>query len=168
VEGLPLGINLSYLLAQLINFFLLLVLLYLVAYKPVLKMLDQRSNKVKESMEQVEVVNKRTAEIEEEAAKRVDEARQEGQGIIKQAMEAAEGARAKARQEAKEEARALITKAQEEIQHERDEAVEELRREVADLTIMAAGKVVGRSLDKEAHRKIIDKVLDEAPELRRN
>jgi F-type H+-transporting ATPase subunit b len=168
VEGLPLGINPSYLLAQLINFFLLLVLLYLVAYKPILNMLDQRSNKVKESMEQVEVVNKRTAEIEEEAAKRVDEARQEGQEIIKQAMEAGEGARAKARQEAKEEARSLIAKAQEEIQHERDEAVEELRREVADLTIMAAGKVVGRSLDKEAHRQIIDKVLDEAPELRRN
>jgi F-type H+-transporting ATPase subunit b len=166
VEGL--GINLSYLLAQLINFFLLLVLLYLVAYKPILKMLDQRSNKVKESMEQVEVVNKRTAEIEEEAAQRIDEARQEGQEIIKQAMEAGEGARAKARQEAKEEARALIEKAQAEIQHERDEAVEELRREVADLTIMAAGKVVGRSLDKEAHRQIIDKVLDEAPELRRN
>lgn len=166
MEGL--GINLPFLLAHIINFFILLMLLRLVAYKPILKMLDQRSTKVKESMEQVEAIDKRMAGAEDKAAKRIDEARQEGQTIIKQAMEAGEGARLKARQEAKEEAQALVAKAQAEIQHERDEAVEELRREVADLTIMAAGKVVGRSLDKEEHRQIIDKVLDEAPELRKN
>jgi len=82
-------------------------------------------------------------------------------------MEAGEEARLKAQQEAKEEAGALIDKARTEIQHERDEAVGELRKEVADLAIMAAGKVVGRSLDKEAHIKLIDEVLDEAPGLKK-
>ena len=52
MEGL--GINLPLLIAQLINFGILLILLRLVAYKPVMKMLDQRSTKVKESMDEVE------------------------------------------------------------------------------------------------------------------
>ena len=56
MEGL--GINLSSLLAQLVNFGLLFALLYFFAYKPVIKMLDQRSAKIKESMEQTEEIKK--------------------------------------------------------------------------------------------------------------
>ena len=165
MEGL--GINLQTLIAQLINFTILFVLLYFVAYKPLMRMLDGRSGKVKESMEQTEYIKEQAAKAEEEATKRIEEASKEGQKILKQAMEAGEEARLKAQQEAKEEAGALIDKARTEIQHERDEAVEELRKEVADLAIMAAGKVVGRSLDKEAHIKLIDEVLDEAPGLKK-
>jgi len=54
VEGL--GINLPTLLAQIINFAILLGLLYLVAYKPIMRMLDERSRRVKESIEQTELI----------------------------------------------------------------------------------------------------------------
>ena len=56
----------------------------------------------------------------------------------------------------------LIARARTTIQRERDDAVDELRREFADLTILAAEKVIDRSLDKEAHRQVIDKVLEES------
>ena len=166
MEGL--GINLQTFLAQLVNFFILFGVLSVVAYKPLMKMLDERSGRVKESIEQTEKIKEQAARAEEETAKRIEEAGKEGQTIIKQAMEAGEEVRAKAQTEAKEEAQTLIKKAQQEIQHERDEAVEELRNQVADLAITAAGKVIGRSLDKEAHRQLIDDVLSEAPELRNN
>ena len=168
-EGLAsLGVNVSTLVAQVVNFCVLLLLLYLVAYKPLMRMFDERSKKVRESVEQAEHIKEQVAKADEEVAKRMEEASKEGQKIIKQAMEAGEEVRAKVQQEAKEEARTLITEAQVEIKYERDEAVKELRKQVADLTIMAAGKVIGRSLDKEAHRQLIDDVLDEAPELRNN
>ncbi len=163
-----LGINWPSLLAQFINFGLLLILLRLVAYKPVMNMLDKRAEKIKESMEHAETVKKRAEEADVEVAKRIDEASQEGQKIIKQAMEAGEAAKVKARQEARVEAQALVEKAKVEIQRERAEAVEELRKEVSDLAILAAGKVVSRSLDKEAHRKVIDEILKEAPGLQNN
>jgi F-type H+-transporting ATPase subunit b len=83
-------------------------------------------------------------------------------------MEAGEAAKTKAKQEAREEAQALIEKAKVEIQRERNEAVEELRKEVSDLAIMAAGKVISRTMDKEAHRKVIDDILREAPGLQNN
>jgi len=55
-----------------------------------------------------------------------------------------------------------------EIQRERDDAIDELRKEFADLTILAAGKVIDRSLDKEAHRQLIDKVLEGSTTLRKD
>ncbi|MFC1846552.1 F0F1 ATP synthase subunit B [Chloroflexota bacterium] len=163
-----LGINEAALIAQIINFGILLILLRMFAYKPVMKMLDQRAARIKESMDEVETVKKRAEEADSDAAKRIEEASQEGQRIIKQAMEAGEAAKAKAKQEAKIEAQSLVEKAKVEIQRERNEAVEELRKEVSDLAIMAAGKVISHSMDKEEHRKVINDILREAPGLQNN
>ena len=63
---------------------------------------------------------------------------------------------------AKQDAEALINRARVEIQRERDDAISEVRREFADLTIMAAGKVIDRTLDKKEHKELIDKVLEES------
>jgi len=165
VEGL--GINLPALLAQIINFAILLGLLYLVAYKPIMRMLDERSRKVKESMEQTELIKQQAERAEEEVKKQIEAAGREGQEIIARAVRSGEDVRQKAQQEARQDAESLIARAQVEIQRERDEAIGELRKEFADLTILAAGKVIDRSLDKEAHRQLIDKVLKESTTLKK-
>jgi len=82
--------------------------------------------------------------------------------LIARVVRTGEEMRRQAEQEARQEAESLITRARMEIQRERDEAIDELRKEFADLTILAAEKVIDRSLDKEAHRQIIDKVLEES------
>ena len=160
MEGL--GISLPTLVAQIVNFVILFGLLYLVAYKPIMRMFDERSRKIKESMEQTEIIKEQAAHAEEEVKKQLEAARQQGQGIIAQATRTSEEIRQKAQQEARQDAEALITRAQVEIQRERDEAIDEVRKEFVDLTIMAAGRVIDRSLDKEAHRQLIDKVLKES------
>jgi len=162
-----LGISLPTLLAQVVNFIILFGLLYLVAYRPMMRMLDQRSGKIKESMEQTEYINEQASRAEEEAEKRIEAASKEGQEVIAQAVRSGEGLRQQAQEEAKQEAESLITKARTEIQRERDDAIDELRREFADLTILAAGKVIDRSLDKKAHRQLIDKVLEESTTLKK-
>ncbi len=168
MEGLAgLGINLPTLLAQVVNFAVLFGLLYLVAYKPVMRMLDERSRKVKESMEQTEFIKEQAAHAEEEAEKRIEEAGKEGQKLIARAVRTGEEARRQAQQEASQEAESLITRVRTEIKRERDEAIDELRKEFADLTILAASKVIDRSLDKEAHRQLIDKVLEESTTLKK-
>jgi F-type H+-transporting ATPase subunit b len=161
-----LGINLPTLLAQLINVAILFGLLYLVAYKPIMRMLDERSRRIKESMEQTEHIKQQAERAEEEAAKRVAAASQEGEEVIARAMRTGEEVRKEAQTQARQEAETLIARARAEIQQERNEAVGELRKEFADLTITAAEKVIDRSLDKKAHRQIIDKVLEEAPTLK--
>jgi len=163
-----LGINLPTLLAQIINFAVLFGLLYLVAYKPIMRMLDERSRKVKESMEQTEFIKEQAAHAEEEAEKRIEAAAREGQEVIARAVRTGEGTRREAQQEARQEAESLLARARTEIQRERDGAIGELRKEFADLTILAAGKVIDRSLDKEAHRQLIEKVLEESTTLKKD
>ena len=162
-----LGINLPTLLAQIINFAILLGLLYLVAYKPIMRMFDERSRKIRESMEQTEFIKEQAAHAEEEAEKRIGEAAREGQEVVARAVRTGEEVGREAQQEARQEAESLIARARIEIQRERDDAIDELRKEFADLTILAAGKVIDRSLDKEAHRQLIDKVLKESTTLKK-
>ena len=165
MEGL--GINWSTLIAQIVNFVLLFGLLYLFAYKPIMRMLDERSNKVKESMGQAESVREQSERAEEDVKKRLEAAGKEGQEVIARAVRTGEDARQKVQQEAKKDTETLIEKARLEIQRERDEAIDDLRKEFTDLTIEAAGKVIEQSLDKKAHREIIDKVLEESETLKK-
>jgi F-type H+-transporting ATPase subunit b len=157
-----LGINLPTLLTQLVTFVILLVLLRLVAYKPLMRMLDERSKRIKDSLEQAESVKQQSAKAEEELKKQIDQASREGQDRIARAIKAGEEVKQKAEEDAKKDAEKLLTRARQEIQQERDEAIEGVRREFADLTVLAAGKVIEKSLDKEQHRELIDKVLKES------
>ena len=162
-----LGINLPALIAQLVNFAILLGLLYLFAYKPIMRMLDERSRKIKEGMEQAEAVKEKAGLADEEIKRQLETAAKDGQERIARAVRIGEEMKQKAQEDAKGEAGALISRARVEIQQERDEAIGELRKEFADLTIMAAGKVIERSLDKDAHRELIDKVLEESSTLKK-
>jgi len=162
-----LGINLPTLLAQIINFIILFGLLYLVAYKPLMRMLDARSKKIKESMEQTEYIKQQAAHAEEEVKKQLEAAGKEGQEVIARAVRTGEDVRQQTQQEARQEAEALIIRARMEIQQERDEAIDDLRKQFADLTILAAGRIIDRSLDKEVHRQLIEKVLEESTTLKK-
>lgn len=163
-EGLKaLGINLPSLLAQLINFFLLLALLYVVAYKPVMRMLDERRRRIQEGLQASEEAKERLAQTEKDVQAQMEKARQEGQALIGQAQQISARIQEESRQQARQEAEQLLGRARSEIQLERDSAIAELRQEFADLTVRAAERVIRRSLDREAHRRLIEEVLAEAP-----
>jgi len=161
-----LGIDLPVLVAQVVNFAVLFGLLYLVAYKPVMRLLDERSRRIKESMEQAESIEEQAARAKETVKEQLEIAGREGQDRIARAIQVGEEVKQKAQQEARQEAETLIARARTEIQRERDEAIGEVRKEFADLAVMVAGKVIGRSLDKEAHRQLIDRVLEESTALK--
>jgi len=158
-----LGINVPSLIAQLINFGLLFVLLSLLLYRPLLRVLDERKKRIQEGLEASEEAKRRLAHTEQEVARELDKARQEGQTMVGQAQQAAARIQEEARQQAREESERLLERARSEIQLERDSAIAQLRQEFADLTITAAERVIKRSLDREAHRQLIQEVLAEAP-----
>lgn len=158
-----LGFNLPALIAQLINFTLLLVIFRLLLYKPLLKVLDDRKKRIEEGLEASDEAKRRLAETEQDVAKELDKARQEGQAQIAQAQQISARIQEEARQQARAEAEQLLERARSEIQLERDSAIADLRREFADLTITAAERVIRRSLDRDTHRELIQEVLAEAP-----
>jgi F-type H+-transporting ATPase subunit b len=160
MEGI--GINIPLLIAFVVNFIILFTILSIVAYKPVLKMLEARQAKIRESMEQAEKIRQETARSEEEIKAHLEKARKEGQAIIAQATQIGERLKEETKGGARQEAESLIAKARTEIQRERDKTIEELRAEFADIAILAAEKVIKETVDKKKHRKLIDEVLKES------
>ena len=161
-----LGINLGYLISQIVNFTLLAVLLYFVAYKPILRMLDERSERIKKGLEDAETASRRAAEMEQEFEARMSEARKEGQEIIAQATQMSEKARQEILETARGESRAQIEKAKEEIARERELAMAELRQQVADLSLTISEKVIGKALDEQRQRQLIAEFLEQTEELK--
>ncbi len=157
-----LGINIPGLLAQIINFAILLIILRLVAYKPIMRMLDERAARVREGVETAERIKEREADTAREVEERLEEARREGQTVIAQAQQISARIQEEAREQAQKEGEALLARARNEIQLERDSAIARLRGEFADLTISAAERVIGQSLDRSAHQRLIDEALAES------
>ena len=162
------GINWQLLVAFLINFLILFGLLTAILYKPVLKMLDERQAKIKESLEMAEKIKDQTSRSEEQIKAAVEAARKEGQVIIGQASQIAEKIKEEAKESARSEADIIIGKARDEIKLERDKSIAELRSEFSNLTILAAEKVIKESLDSQKHRKLIEDVLDQTSTFKQN
>jgi F-type H+-transporting ATPase subunit b len=154
-----LGINLPVLVAQLVNFTVLLIVLRLVAWGPLTKMLDDRREKIRESLAAADQAKAQVAESGRQAQEQIGAARREGQQLIAQAQEIANRLQADARSQAQADAEATLVRARSEIQLERDTAIAGLRKEFADLTISAAEKVINTSLDRSAHKRLIDDAL---------
>ncbi len=157
-----LGINLPVLVAQLVNFTILLVVLRAVAWGPLTKMLDERSERIRESLSAADQAKAQVAESERQVQDQVEAGRRDAQNLIAQAQEISSRIQADARAQAQADADATLARARNEIQLERDTAIAELRKEFADLTISAAEKVITTSLDRNQHRRLIDEALAES------
>ncbi len=157
-----LGINLPQLIAQVVNFSLLLVLLRLTLYKPILKMLDERKRKISDGLNAAEIARAEAAASQANIQGQLDVARKEGQEIVGNAQQIATRIQADAREQALKDAEAQRLRALADIQLERDRAIADLRAEFADLTVSAAEKVINQSLDRPAHQRIIDEALAES------
>jgi F-type H+-transporting ATPase subunit b len=156
-----LGINLPSLIAYLINFVALLAILYIFAYKPLLRVLDQRSERIRESLEAADRARQEAASSREAIEEQLTGARREGQRLLDQAREAADRFRGEEMDRARQEAETFVERARTDIQRERDAAIEEVRANFGDLAITAAERVIRRSLDRRAHEELIAQVLEE-------
>ncbi len=156
-----LGINLSGLLTHLISFVILVGLLTYLLYRPVIRVLDQRSDRIRESLEASQRAQEEAAQSREEMQGQLQAARAEGQQMIAQAREVADRFREEELARAREEIAAERSRAEANIQRERDAAIEELRREFAGLAVVAAERVIRRTLDDSDHGVLIEQVLEE-------
>ncbi len=157
-----LGILLGNLIWQCLAFGLLVFLLWRFAYAPIIKILDERANRIRESMEQAEQIKADNAAAAKRAEEIMAEARQQTQQILAQAQQISQRTISAAQAEAREQREKLLADAHSQIQVDTQRAKEELQREVARLAILAASKVVGKSLDTQDHYRLVDEALNEA------
>jgi F-type H+-transporting ATPase subunit b len=157
-----LGFHLPSLIAYLLNFSILMIVLYMFAYKPILKVLDERSSNIKNSLELADKVREESAQQQAQIDDQLLEARKQGQTIIEEARSAAEKLSDQEREKTKKEAEEFLTKAKNDIERERNAAMDELRSNFGGLAVSAAEQIIQRSLDEDSHKDIIDNVLESA------
>ncbi len=150
------------LIAQLLIFLVMLGVLYRFAWGPLLKILNERRERIQQGVEATERAKRELEEAERERQAKLEEARHEAQAILDRIAKQGEDLRKELETKAREQADALIARARAEIGQEREKAVQDLRSQVADLAVMAAGRIIGESLDAKKHRELIERTIEEA------
>jgi F-type H+-transporting ATPase subunit b len=160
-----LGISTGLLLSQIVNFILLMVILRLVLYKPILNMLDQRKERIAQSMRDAERVAAAAEEAEQDKAKVIDAARREAQEIRAQATRDAERIAQDIRARAEQDATEIRIKAQDDAKKQVDTALSDANKQIADLAILATEQLLGRELaEKNEQRRFVAEFLIEQGE----
>ena len=146
-----------------VTFILLAAVLAKFAWKPMLKMLGEREDQIRNALAQAEKARTEAAEMMKQNEKNLSRAEAEYQKMIREGKALAEKLKedivAKARQQADQE----LTRANEEIQRNLESAKMQLRSEVADLAIQAAEKILDETLDEQKQKVLVDKFINQLP-----
>ncbi|OGO04437.1 MAG: ATP synthase F0 subunit B [Chloroflexi bacterium RBG_13_56_8] len=160
-----LGLDLGLLLSQVVNFGLLLALLYAVLHKPILNKLEERARRIREGYEEAERAGKLRSDAEEHYQEEIERARREAHEIVEQATRRAQQQRQEMLVQAREEAHDIVLRAQQQARHELQEKEIALRQQVIDLAIAAASRVIEENLEEEKHHQLIREFLNEVSRL---
>jgi F-type H+-transporting ATPase subunit b len=152
----PLGINLTFLISQIVNFIVLLLVLRAWAWKPIRRMLEQRRERIAQGLEDARVAAEARANAEKEAQAILGQAQADANQRIREASERAEQVAREIRAGAEKEAAGLREAAAGEADQARTAALGELRGQVAALAIAAAQKLIGESLDEKRQRHLVE------------
>ncbi|MGI6092381.1 MAG: F0F1 ATP synthase subunit B [Veillonellaceae bacterium] len=143
------------LIAQIINFLLLVAILTKLAYKPLMKALEERKNRIEASIDQADRAQKEAEELKRQYQEQLAKARAEAQNIVEKATRLAEQTKDEILTAARAEHAKLLKEAQDEISRERERALSELRGEVVALSMAAATKIIEKNLDAETNSKLV-------------
>lgn len=144
------------LIAQIINFLLLLLLLAKVAWKPLIQIIDERKAKIAADIDSAEQNRVAAAELKAEYQKNLAEARTEAQAIVEKAIKLADQTKDEILTAARTEHERLLKNAQEQIARERQQALNEIRNEVVAISIAAAGKIISQNMNSDVNAKLVD------------
>jgi len=151
-----LGINLGYLLVQILNFAIIFVVLRVWVYKPILGLLERRRQRIAQGLEDARVAAEARANAEKEAQALLGRAQADANQKVRESAERAEQVAREIHAAAEKDAAAVREAAAGEAEQARSAALGELRGQVAALAIAAAQKLIGESLDEKRQRHLVE------------
>ena len=154
-----LGINWKLFLAQLLNFGVVLFVLWKWVMKPVVGALEARRTKIEGSLKKAQELEERITEFEQQREQDMRKARAEAQEIMSRGVAAGEVAKAEAVSAARAEAERILKENESTIASEKLSMMRELREEVAGLTIMAVEKILREKVDTRKDQELIKEAL---------
>ncbi|MBF9001036.1 MULTISPECIES: F0F1 ATP synthase subunit B [Vibrio] len=146
------------LLGQAVAFILFVWFCMKYVWPPIIKAIEERQQKIADGLQAAERAKKDLDLAQANASEQMKEAKRTATEVIEQANKRKAQILDEAREQALEERQKLLTQAEAEIEAERNRARDELRKQVATLAIAGAEKILERSIDKDAHKDILDNV----------
>jgi F-type H+-transporting ATPase subunit b len=148
--------KLSELILGAVAFFILFAFMYRWVIPRVNQMLEARRDKIQGDLEKAEEAKSEADKLLADYRGQLSSARDEANRIIEEGRKTAESMRRDLEAKAEEESRAIVAKAQDEIRAERDRVFQELKAQVGELSLQLAGRMVGESLDRDRHLRLVD------------
>ena len=143
-------------LAQIINFAILLLLLTKLAWKPLLKIIAERQASIAKNLEAADQERLAAEKLRAEYQQQMHNAKGDAQAIVDKALKMADNTKDEIIASAREEHARLLVTAQEKIARERQQALEDIRSEVVTISVAAAAKIIGQSVDEKINAKLVD------------
>lgn len=154
-------INPGLIIWTIITFGVLLFVLRLVAWKPLLGMLEERERTIRESLEQARQAKDEAEKLMAQHREMLARARQEMAAIIEKAQRDAEQRRADILARAHREAEEKAKQFSEDLERQKRAAIREVKTQSVDLILTAASRLIQASLDEEKHRRLVSGYLEE-------
>ena len=145
----------------LISFGLTFFVLKRFAFGPIQKVIDERRQRIRQSIEEADRARSEARRLLEEHRSLIGEARGEAEQILAEARRVSEAQRQRVKEETEADRQRRLEETKRQIEAETQRALQQIRAEVAELTLMAAGKVTGKALDEEDHRRLIHEAIAE-------
>lgn len=155
-----LGINLKIFIAQLVNFVLVLLVLWKWVYQPIVKLLDQRADRIEKSMKQADEIEKRMVLLEQEQARVISESKAEAAAILDQARADAEKRKIDLLNSAKAEVQKVVEQGKVQLKSEKQNMLREAKSEIIEIAIAASKKILEHGVDEKKSRKLAQDVID--------
>jgi F-type H+-transporting ATPase subunit b len=155
------GVDWSHLIAQIISFSLVCVLLYLFAYKPVLKMLTERRQLIAQGLANTEKIKAELAKTEAQREEVIAQANVQASQFIEEARAAAARLREQETQKAIAAAEQIIVRAREAAAADHSRMLAQLKREVGQLVVRTTAAITGKILTTEDQRRLAEETARE-------
>jgi F-type H+-transporting ATPase subunit b len=131
------------------------------AFGPIQKIIDERRQRIRESIEEAERTRAEARRLLEEHRELRAKSRGEAEEILAEARRVADAMAARVREETEVDRRRRLEDTKRQIEAETTRALEQIRNEVADLALVAAEKVTRKSLDQADQRRLIEEAIGE-------
>lgn len=158
-----LGINLGYLIVQILGIIVLLLIMKHFVYAPMLRVLDERKARIAKGLEDSRQAAIARDNADAEAKKILDAARVDASKIRQDAVAQAEETAKAIETKANEDGKVIITNAHANAEEERNRILSDMRGQVAAISIAAANKLVGESLDEKRQHALISDFFSKVP-----
>lgn len=155
------GINPILLLAQIVNFTILLLLLKKFLYKPILKILEDRKKEIAASLKNAEEIEKRLEKTNIEQEKILEKARSQADNLLKEAKIEAKNLSEITLNNTKKTVEEMLKQSKERFNLERIQMMNEVKKDLAELVIAASLKVTQKAITKENSKKIVEQAIKE-------